>query len=111
MIHKISANKILGKRWREEGRQLWWHKIYICEQNFRKEVEWQMDDNYDGQWCAGVTLVDGENQTVTKRQSEYLWESCEWWKRQIINGDYGYLCAVKRNECGGRLQLSFFKKL
>ena len=70
-----------------------------------------MDDNYDGQWCAGVTLVERENQAVTERQREYLWGSREWWKRQIINGDCDYLYAVKRNECEGRLQLVFFKKL
>ena len=34
-----------------------------------------MDDNYDDQWCAGVTLVKGENQAVTKRQREYFGEA------------------------------------
>ena len=40
-------------------------------------MEGDTDDNYDDQWCAGVTLEQGKNQAITERQREYLWGSRE----------------------------------
>ena len=40
-------------------------------------MEGGTDNNYDGQWCAGVTLVDEKNRAVTERQREYLWGNRE----------------------------------